>query len=652
MLAAEVWPEKGGEVISRSVCIEVLAGLIISAALLCSNLWADEAERYAVQAGSFRDANSALNLLGDLRLEGFDCQSERVGKMSSVVCGDFDNSIDAERLKMAVKKEGYEGAYLVSSQNGDAPDEAMSKNYLTVQIGSYSEWKNAESILEDIESKGIPCRSRMIDGLFKVYCGQFTNIKDAVKLKMKLRRFGYYGSFPVSLPMWPFFVDVPVPVIPASPAPAEPALPAPPSKPLPVPRELYRKAPEPAPPAAEPPPVAVERTDEGIDASIFGRGGGHFHPFASVTGYYSDNIYSSGQNKVADLNTVLTGGLWVAAPGTKKAMLEGSSGALPGGVQKSSLIRERRRPYQAYMLYKVDAERYSTYEAGNFVNHRGEGLFALNRDAGHRLEVSGIYLRSHDAKGIAPVLELGKFTSRHFGATAVVAVTSRFQLRADYGQFTIDYDKDRFLYKEHKDSSYSGYMYFQFMPKTSVFLEYTSSALDYDDLYGLDSTETDYMLGLQWELTEKTTGSVKAGYSTREFDTGVREDVSSAKVVGKMSFELSEKTIAGFAISRRRKEAGIPGADFVNYLSGSARLNNHPISNFSWTLSASMAQTTYVGAGQDRKDNDLTGGLALQYQFRKWLGANFGVRHEQRTSTDASKEYSTNIVHAGLSASM
>ncbi|KKM61132.1 hypothetical protein LCGC14_1534810, partial [marine sediment metagenome] len=410
LLTAGVWPEKGGAVIRRSFYIEVLAVLIISAALLCSNLWADEAERYAVQAGSFKDANSGLNLLGDLRLEGFDCQSVKVGKSTSVVCGDFDNSIDAERLKLSMRNVGYRGASLVTSLDWENPDKAMSKDYLTVQIGSYSEWENAEKVLDDLEKKGIPCRSRMIDGLFKVYCGQFANIKDVVKLKMKLRRSGYYDTFPASLPMWPFFVDVPVPVIPASPAPAEPALPAPPSKPLPVPRELYRKAPEPAPPATEPSPVAVERKDEGIDASIFGKGGGHFHPFASVTGYYSDNIYSSGQNKVADLNTVLTGGMWVAAPGTKKAMLEGSSGALPGGVQKSSLIRERQRSYQAYMLYKVDAERYSTYDPGNFVNHKGEGLFALNGAAGHRLEVSGIYLRSHDAKGEAPSLELGKFT--------------------------------------------------------------------------------------------------------------------------------------------------------------------------------------------------------------------------------------------------
>ncbi len=626
--------------------------LIISAALLCSNLWADEAERYAVQAGSFKDANSGLNLLGDLRLEGFDCQSVKVGKSTSVVCGDFDNSIDAERLKLSMRNVGYRGASLVTSLDWENPDKAMSKDYLTVQIGSYSKLENAEKVSKDLRSKGFECRRRMTDGLFKIYCGQFANIKDVVKLKKKLRGSGYYGSFPTSLPMWPFFVDVPTPRLPKpSPLPRR-VKPTSPAVPLPVPKELYKKAPKPAPSVARPAPVAVERKDDGIDASIFGKGGGHFHPFVSVTGYYSDNIYSSGQNKVADLNTVLTGGMWVAAPGTKKAMLEGSSGALPGGVQKSSLIRERQRSYQAYMLYKVDAERYSTYDPGNFVNHKGEGLFALNGAAGHRLEVSGIYLRSHDAKGEAPALELGEFTSRHLGVTAVVAVTSKFRLRADYGQFTIDYDKGLFRYKEHKDSSYSGYIYFKFMPKTSVFLEYTSSALDYDDLYGLDSTETDYMLGLQWELTEKTTGSIKAGTSTREFDTGGREEEYSAKVMGKMSYELGEKSIAGFDISRRRKEAGTPGADFVNHQSGRAWLNSQPTSKFSWTLSASMVQTTYVGTGQDRKDNDFSGGLALQYQFRKWLGANMGVRREQRTSTDTANEYSTNTVYIGLSASM
>ncbi|HEB02876.1 MAG TPA: hypothetical protein ENI12_06555 [Nitrospirae bacterium] len=216
----------------------------------------------------------------------------------------------------------------------------------------------------------------------------------------------------------------------------------------------------------------------------------------------------------------------------------------------------------------------------------------------------------------------------------------------------IDYDKDELKYKEHEDLSYSGYVYFKFMPKTSAFIEYTSTSLDYDDLYDLDSTESDYMLGVQWELTEKTTGSLKAGYSIREFDTGVREDESSVKLVGDMTFELGEKTTLGVEMSRRRKEAGTPGSDFVLNQGASAWLNNKATSKFSWTISASMSQSKYVGSNQDRRDDDMSGGLKLNYQFRKWLGASMGVRHDLRASNEADDEYTTNTIFIGLSASM
>ena len=457
----------------------VVTGMILGSMLLCLNLWAAESSRYAVLAGSFSSTNSALNLLGDLRLNGFDCQPFTVGRTTSVVCGDFDNSMDAERLNRSQKKEYYQGTSLLSSGNGFAPDRAksmsMSKEYLTVQMGSFLLENNIEKALNDLKSKGIECRSRMLDNLFKIYCGQFTRSKDAIKLKERIIGTDYSSAFVKTLPAWPFFVDVPTPRMPKqSPLPRrlkkslpprrQIQSPPPPVLPLPVPDELYRKAPLAVTTPAPAPEPEVVKERQGIDGSIFGKGGGHLHPFVSVTGFYSDNIYGSNQNKVADLNTVLTGGLWISAPGTKKLMLQSVSGALPGGLQGSSFIRESKLPYQAYMLYKVDSENYMTYDAGNFMNHKGEGLLALNGDAGHRVEVSGIYLRSHDAKGQAPSLELAEFKSTRVGITANVAVTSKIYLRADYGKFTIDYDNGIYLYKEHKDSSYSGYIYFKFMP--------------------------------------------------------------------------------------------------------------------------------------------------------------------------------------------
>ncbi|MCK4911111.1 MAG: outer membrane beta-barrel protein [Thermodesulfovibrionales bacterium] len=641
------------EEIYRASWIRVLM-LIVCIVSFSSYAWAGDVERYAVHAGSFKDVDKALGLLGDLRLEGFDCMTETHGGITSVLCGDFDNSTDAGRLKRSLIREGRRGVSLVSLVPDAGTAVGPGGMIVSVQVGSFSLRENADKVLDDLASKGEKCWSRMLGGLLKVYCGEFEKSKDTARMRKRLAALGYSGTFAISLPEWPFFVPVPVPVVPPVAVPPPPKVTPVPAKPLPVPDALIKGPPAPAPEkVAEPEPQpVVKKARKGIDASIFGRQGGHFHPFVSVTSYYSDNIYSSAEEKVADLNTVLTGGIWISAPGTKKPMLQSSSGSLPGGVQGSSFIRERDRPYQAYLLYKVDAEQYSTYDSGNFINHKVEALLGLNGAAGHRLEVSGIYLRSHDAKGEEPELELGEFTSRHMGASAVLAITNKIKVRMNLGQFMIDYDKDEFLYKEHEDLSYSGYLYFKMLPKTSVFMEYTSTMLDYDDLYDLDSTEFDYMLGVQWELTEKTTGTIKAGYSTREFDTGVRDEESAIKLVGDMSFEVGDKTTVGVNISRRRKEAGIPGADFVTNQRASAWLNSKATSKFSWTISASMAQSEYMGADQDRRDDDLSGGLKLNYQFKRWLGANMGVRRTQRTSTEAENEFSTNTIFFGLSATM
>ncbi|MCK4911973.1 MAG: SPOR domain-containing protein, partial [Thermodesulfovibrionales bacterium] len=422
--------ERTAEAIYRAPWINALL-LLVCIAAFSTSAWAKGSERYAVQAGSFKDANAALDLLVELRLDGFDCRSETLEGMTSVFCGDLDTSVDAERLKFSLLREGHEGASLISSMSGSDPVSGSASKFFSLQVGSFSSRENAESVLDDLRSKGEQCWSRMINGLFKVYCGKFDSRKETAQLRSRLAAHGYAGTFAIALPGWPFFVSVPVPVIPPPVSvPPPPKAPLVPAKPLPVPDALIKGPPTPEPvPVPEPQPV-VKKVHKGIEGSIFGRGGGHFHPFVSITSYYSDNIYSSSGDKVADLNTVFTGGLWIAAPGTKKPMLESSSGSLPGGVQSSSFLRERDRPYQAYVLYKVDAERYSTYDSGNFINHKGEALLGLNGDAGHRIEVSGIYLRSHDAKGAQPALELGEFTSRHLGASAVVAITNQLHLRA------------------------------------------------------------------------------------------------------------------------------------------------------------------------------------------------------------------------------
>jgi hypothetical protein len=650
-------PGKDTGFIYRLFKIRALGSLMITV-LLASGAWAETVDKsYAVHAGSYRNSNQALGLLGDMRVDGFDCRSQKVGSLTSVLCGDFKSSSDAERLRRSLKKEGYVGARLVDDSYRKA---SGLESFSAVQVGSFSKKENAVKVTSDLKGKGYECRSSRVDGLHKVYCGKFSSSKDSAKLRKELNQSGFARAFVVSLSEWPFFINVPPPVVSAKPVnkPSSGPAPTPVKKalPLPVPERLFKDSKVAAVPVpVEIPAKKVSRKPKGqkkgINGSIFGKAGGHFHPFVSVINYYSDNIYSSDQNKVSDLTTVTSGGIWISAPGTRKPMVESSSGSLPGGTQKSSFIKEMKRPYQAYLLYKIDSENYLEHDSGDFVNHKGEALFALNSDAGHRFEIIGITQVSHDSKGEQPTEELAAFTSQRFDVSALATLGSKLRLRADISQFTIDYDKDLFMAKEHEDISYAGYIYFKFMPKTSIFLEYAVTKLDYDEQFALDSKETDYMVGLQWDITGDTTGSIKAGYSTREFDAAARNKESGVKLIGDMDFKVSDKTNVGLDVSRVRKEAGIPSVDFLITQGIRASIKSKPLAKWSWNGSVSYEQTEYVGQGIDRNDNLISGRLSVNFQLQKWLGLLAGVSREQKTSSETSVEYSTNTVHFGVSAS-
>jgi hypothetical protein len=628
----------------QRVAIVLFAALVILVA--ASQAYAQHL--FSVQAGCFKEENVALDLLADLRLDAFQCRTEKKEGLTYVLCGTFVSRGGADSLRRSLVQKGYKGAFLVDARHFDVPSAAQGngtpqRSFKSVQVGSFKSPDNADSVIAELDENEIECRKQKMDGHFKVYCGKIDPDGDTDPILSKIDALGYTSAFVVVLPEVPFF---------AGPALAQQPVRVKEPRVLKVPEALISK-PEPIkPPEPEVPPVepmeVLEAPEVGINGDIFGKAGGHFHPFISVTSHYLDNIYESDQEKKADVLTVLTGGLWFSAPGVKRLMIEQTSGSLPGGIRKRSILNETERPYQAYFLYKADAERYSKYDSGNFVNHKAEALMSLNGSAGHRLELSDVYLRSHDAKGEEPVKELGEFRSNHLGLSATVALTSKLLLRVDYGQFRIDYEKDIFKHKEHEDRSYSAFAYFRMLPKTSVYVEYTGTEIDYDDIYLLDSEEKDYLLGLQWEVTEKTKGDVKAGFSKREYDSPAREKSSLAKIVGDVEYRFGRKTMIEVEAGRYRKEAGVQSADFVLSEHASMRFINRPTSKIKWSVVARVRKSTYEGVGQNRVDDDVYGSAQLNYKFKRWFYAHTGYSYERRSSSQQGSGYTANSVYLGL----
>ena len=60
-------------------------------------------------------------------------------------------------------------------------------------------------------------------------------------------------------------------------------------------------------------------------------------------------------------------------------------------------------------------------------------------------------------------------------------LSPKVQLRADYGQYALDYTDASNTYRDRNDDSYSGYLFFQTTPKTAVFVQGEHVSIDYDE---------------------------------------------------------------------------------------------------------------------------------------------------------------------------
>jgi peptidyl-prolyl cis-trans isomerase SurA len=73
-----------------------------------------------------------------------------------------------------------------------------SSEILSVQVGAFSSEKYAQNLVKTLKDRGIKCLVHETEGLYKVYCGEFSRETDANALKNELYSLGYDKTFIVS----------------------------------------------------------------------------------------------------------------------------------------------------------------------------------------------------------------------------------------------------------------------------------------------------------------------------------------------------------------------------------------------------------------------------------------------------------------------
>lgn len=392
---------------------------------------------------------------------------------------------------------------------------------------------------------------------------------------------------------------------------------------------------------------------------IFGSKGGYFHPYVSIAENYSDNIRNTRNNTLSDSSTVISPGIWVAAPATKVPLLNLSTSTFaPGGLALSRDKTDYFRRYQTYFLYGADIVKYNDYTDDNSDDHRAEAFLQYNLKGGLSFDLLDQYKKGHDTRGTGISTELDKYDTNLANGVVSYDVSNKFRLRADVSHYMVDYDAVRNNARDREDSSASAYVFFKFMPRTSLFAQYEYINVDYDTDTLSDSDEQHLFAGLKWKGSEKTQGKVKIGYLNKNFDQiGIdNKDDFTMELVGDYIF--SPKTSIQLTGIRRVHETTIQTSNYTLAHSANFMYTQHFTPKISGYLGISYANDQYdgpltIGAQTDERTDDLYSiAPSLQYAPMEWLLVDLSYIYSERDSNFDGFDYEANTVFLRLSAAI
>jgi hypothetical protein len=398
---------------------------------------------------------------------------------------------------------------------------------------------------------------------------------------------------------------------------------------------------------------------ERISGDVFGRKGGYVHPFLSIAEYYTDNVFNANVDKKSDFITVISPGIWLTIPHIYEKLLDiDTSSMAPGGINLSRFKPESFRRYQTYLFYGADIERFSKYSSEDVTSHKLEGLFQYNLRGGLSIELVDQYLTSHDIRGTGLSDELDKYKTNLSNLILTCDALEKIKFRIDYANFHVNYDASRNDFRDRVDNAFSGYVFYKFQPKTSVFIEYEFIDINYNEGTMVNSREHHYFGGLQWDVTAKSKGSVKAGYGIKDFSGAAVGNSNDLVLEAQIDHRFTPKTSLIVKASRKTNETNISTTDFILSNSIEAeyiqRLTGKIILyvDLSYTNDNYKGDLTFGGEIKERKDDLFKGAFALQYQFKEWLKMDTGYIYMKRDSNFSDFNYTSNFIFIRLTSSL
>lgn len=293
----------------------------------------------------------------------------------------------------------------------------------------------------------------------------------------------------------------------------------------------------------------------------------------------------------------------------------------------------------------------------NYISVRYDGAYARYYDsrdddyADHTVFVSGAYsgtsmvrmaadastARLHDDRGTGASEGAGaslegspdEYDEKEAGVMIDVGRTeARFGMALSARTLDLEYtnNRDITVYRDREDLTLEGKFFARVSGKTKLFAGYRVNDIEYDSLSAegttLDSEERATFVGVVWEATAKTTGSIEIGRQDKDFDSQLIS--TDAQTVWEVGVKWEPLTYSTFSLDSSSGAGETNGTgDFIDQLTTTVSWDHKWSERLSSTVSIAIGEDEYVG--DDRKDDRQEVALGLDYAWQRW--ATIGLQY-------------------------
>lgn len=351
------------------------------------------------------------------------------------------------------------------------------------------------------------------------------------------------------------------------------------------------------------------------------------NPFVSVSETFSDNIYYTSTDERSDSITATTPGVRLQYP---------------------------FHVHNAELEYYSVLTRYRRYREEDTTDSIGKGAIDLKFGGLVRLRLSEDYSNGHEPRNASST----GFIEIYRNNVASASVT--YQL-ADVSKVQVDYAKTIWRFKtsdfrNRDEDLVSGYFFYRFLSKTSAFIEYDRKNVAFSQTaLELDNKVDAWQVGLTWEISARSRGTVKGGTINKDFTSPTQKDFKGWTGYADVRHDFSEYTSVLLNGQRAVNESSIQDNRYLITTGAYGELTHRFVKRLAVVVKGSYGEDQYSDPIPPdttvRVDRTLFEGLGLKYTVRDWLELSVDYGRRARRSNIPVNNYTehSTILTANIS---